>query len=302
MAIALPAAVDWRNNGGDWTTPVKDQQNCGSCVSFSTCATIESRIKLACQDAAMTPDLSEAHLFFCGCPNCCVPGWNFVPALEFARLTGVATDADFLYQPQNQPCPSGLQPYVKIKAYTELLATDTRKSVLAAKGPVVAGLAIYSDFYNYTGGVYRQTSNTLEGYHAVSCVGYDDGQQCWIVKNSWGPGFGEAGYFRIGYGECGIDTDFAFYDVEVDCPSPGPGPGPGPGPVPDECTELVQFLNQVLRALRQYPRLRRYLRYYVCGRGPLVPYNARWQRVADAVNRVLDACPQYRDRFCELVR
>jgi hypothetical protein len=40
----------------------------------------------------------------------------------------------------------------------------------------------------------------------VTIVGYDDGQQCWICKNSWGPGWGESGFFRIGYGECGIDT------------------------------------------------------------------------------------------------
>ena len=46
---AAPAAVDWRNNGGDWTTAIRDQQSCGSCVSFGTCATLEARIKFVSQ-------------------------------------------------------------------------------------------------------------------------------------------------------------------------------------------------------------------------------------------------------------
>jgi len=91
-AIAAPAAVDWRNNGGDWTTPIRDQQNCGSCVAFGTCATLEARIKIACKNASMAPDLSEAHLFYCGCGNCCNSGWNFPPALDFCKNTGVAEE------------------------------------------------------------------------------------------------------------------------------------------------------------------------------------------------------------------
>src|SRR5688500_8365488 len=66
--VAAPAAMDWRNNGGNFVTSIKDQQNCGSCVSFATCATIESRIRIVCRNAALAVDLSEAHLFFCGCP------------------------------------------------------------------------------------------------------------------------------------------------------------------------------------------------------------------------------------------
>ena len=49
-AITAPPAIDWRNNGGNWTTPVKNQGNCGSCVSFGTCGTIEARIKIALQE------------------------------------------------------------------------------------------------------------------------------------------------------------------------------------------------------------------------------------------------------------
>jgi len=40
----------------------------------------------------------------------------------------------------------------------------------------------------------------------VVLIGYDDGQGCWIARNSWGAGWGDSGYFRIAYGECGIET------------------------------------------------------------------------------------------------
>ena len=43
------------------------------------------------------------------------------------------------------------------------------------------------------------------GYHCILIVGYDDAEKAWICKNSWGTGWGDKGYFRIGYGECGID-------------------------------------------------------------------------------------------------
>jgi hypothetical protein len=64
----------------------------------------------------------------------------------------------------------------------------------------------------------------LLGGHAVEIVGYSDADQCWICKNSWGTRWGENGFFRIGYGQCRIDSGidpFSFYGIEgVTLPSP----------------------------------------------------------------------------------
>jgi C1A family cysteine protease len=287
-AVSAPSSIDWRNNGGDWTTSIKDQLNCGSCVSFSSIATIESRVKIACKNAALQPDYSEAFLFYCGCGNCCGTGWNFAPALDYCKNTGVASNADFPYTPTNQPCKSGVTPIFKVTAWSSVLPTDERKQIIATKGPVVAGMAVYSDFYQYTSGVYRHVSGALEGYHAVSVVGYDDAQQCWICKNSWGTGWGESGWFKMGYGQS-MDTEFAFFDVDVPCPDKTED---------TTCEQYLPLLRRVLELARTNALLRQCLRYYVCGRLPRRFCTPAVMRIVEAVLKILKLCPQYRQPFC----
>jgi len=70
------------------------------------------------------------------------------------------------------------------------------------------GFDVYEDFYEYDGGIYERNSNKYTGGHIVAIVGYSDAGQYWICKNSWTTGWGEDGYFRIKYGECGIDSPY----------------------------------------------------------------------------------------------
>jgi C1A family cysteine protease len=77
-------------------------------------------------------------------------------------------------------------------------------------------MAVYNDFFGYSSGVYVKSSSTsLAGYHCITVVGYDDNQQCWILKNSWGPGWGDGGFVRVRYNQPQllIDTDWMFYSV-----------------------------------------------------------------------------------------
>lgn len=66
------------------------------------------------------------------------------------------------------------------------------------------GFTVYEDFMSYSGGVYKHTSGAQLGGHAVKIVGWGDGY--WICANSWGPSWGEKGFFNIAFGECGIDS------------------------------------------------------------------------------------------------
>ncbi len=290
-AFSAPTAIDWRNNGGDYTTPIKDQSSCGSCVSFATIGTIEARMNVACKNPALDPNYSEAYLFYCGCGNCCGTGWNFAPALDFCKNKGVAKEADFPYTPGNQACKAGVTPAFKINSWLSVLSIADRKNVLATKGPMVAGMAVYQDFFSYHSGVYKHTTGNLAGYHAVGVVGYNDVQKCWICKNSWGTGWGDSGWFKIGYGECGMDSQFAFYDVNVTCQVQ-----------PTPCANYVPLLKQVLVAAQQNPLLRRCLRYHVCHKPSIPPIcPANYMAVVQLVNRILTLCPQYRKPFCDII-
>ena len=283
-SVGAPAAIDWRNNGGDWTTPIKDQSSCGSCVAFAALAAIESRYNIALDNPALDVDLSEAHLFYCGCGNCCSTGWNFPPALDFCRDTGIAREADFPYEPGDQPC-NDVAAFLRIQAWAAVLSTADRKATVAEKGPVVAGMAVYGDFFAYTNGVYRRTSDDLRGYHAVCVVGYSDTEECWIAKNSWGDGWGERGWFRIGYGECGIDTQFGFYDTTVRAPE-------------DRCEKYPRELARVLLAAMQNRQLRTCLLYHMCGVGRRHVCHRPHLAVVRATAAILKKCPQYRAKFC----
>jgi cathepsin L len=76
---------------------------------------------------------------------------------------------------------------------------DQIKQALCDHGPVAVAMEATRLFQAYTGGVYNEPG--ISGInHAVTIVGWDDSNQAWIVKNSWGMGWGEAGYFRIRYG------------------------------------------------------------------------------------------------------
>jgi len=80
------------------------------------------------------------------------------------------------------------------------------KEWISTQGPLVACYTVYDDFYAYRGGIYSHVTGNVVGGHCVCCVGYNDAEGYWICKNSWGVGFGERGYFRIAYGQCGLDS------------------------------------------------------------------------------------------------
>jgi C1A family cysteine protease len=204
--------VDWRNRFGlDAVTPVRDQGPCGSCVAFGTIAALESMLIVERQ---ITLELSEAELLFCGGGSC--GGWWPTSAVSYLANRGVAQAGCFPYQPINMacnPCPRRDEEAIKITANTVVFDVGQRKQYLGWVGPMIAVFAVYDDFFAYTGGVYTHLTGGLAGYHCVEVIGYDDLGGFWICKNSWGAGWGEAGFFCIAYGQCEIDSTFPFWGV-----------------------------------------------------------------------------------------
>jgi len=83
------------------------------------------------------------------------------------------------------------------------------QQAIMAGGPMEVAFDVYTDFENYAGGIYHHVSGSMAGGHAVKVVGWgqEGGVNYWKIANSWNPYWGENGYFRIRFGEGGIDSE-----------------------------------------------------------------------------------------------
>ncbi len=211
------AITDWRNyQGYNWVTPIEDQGSCGSCVSFGSTAAVESAMRIGTDNPSLAIQLSEAQLFYCVARSqgrlCEGPngGWTVPPALNAYQFPGIADAACYPYTAGDQDC-TGLcanwqQRVTNVTGWHSLTSVNDMKVWLATRGPLVTCMTVYDDFYYYAGGVYQYSTGALEGGHCICVIGYDDNQGAWICKNSWGTGWGAAGFFLIAYGQCGIDA------------------------------------------------------------------------------------------------
>jgi len=100
---------------------------------------------------------------------------------------------------------------------------------LLTKGPLYVTFMVYSDFVTYSGGVYKHITGDGLGAHAVEMLGWgiENGQNYWLVKNSWNEQWGDSGFFKIAWGECGIDSDASGGTIDS-APTPPPTPVPPP--------------------------------------------------------------------------
>ncbi len=239
-----PKTWDWRNasiNGiqGDWMTSVKHQGKCGSCWAFAAIGTLEAMLNIRLNDPDFDLDLSEQQLVSCcGYPcNGCRGGSTYHSWLYLLEHGGAILESCFPYeQIDARGCQlygdCDLDPvecedkkegwnYQQIPIDSDVGAIsepdrETMQSLIATHGPIASYILVYSDFNKYTGGIYRHRNGNLVGGHIVSLVGYNDEQGYWIGKNSWGKYWGENGYFRIAYGECYIENQIYYVDVDME--------------------------------------------------------------------------------------
>lgn len=201
--------VDWRTKNGGKVSPVKDQGPCGSCVSFGMVGAIES---MALIEKNTLLDLSEADLHFCSIHGANCNGWFPSFAILSIKTRGVCDEAHFPYttafnngQPQCVTAPDRAQHLYNFNSSSWYIFDAMRKNYLSTRGPLVACMDVYDDFFAYGSGVYHHVSGQKVGGHCILVVGYSQANQCWICKNSWGASWGMQGFFQIAYGECNID-------------------------------------------------------------------------------------------------
>jgi C1A family cysteine protease len=300
---AAPASVDWRSNGGDFTTPAKDQGTCNSCTAYALMGVIESRCKIFCKSTSATLNLSEAHLFARRGNVGCAQGWHPTDAIAFLEQDGAGKE-DAAFQISGSSVP-GFKPFtaiVNVARRPDVNATDDKKSMLAQKGPLVGGMEIYNDLINHKTGTYRPGPGAqFLGRHNIMVGGYDS--QGWIIKNSWGPGWGNNnGWFRLAYGACGIDTKFPFWDLSVTA-APCTGTQPtDPPPEVGDCDQYVPELKTTLKRALERAGLKAALREAVCDGATPTSGSPAENNIAVTTARILKDCaPKYKKWFCSFL-
>ena len=216
-----PPSLDWRNYGGEkFVTPIRNQGNCGSCWAFATVAALESQALIANHIPGTNVDLSEQAVVSCSGAGDCSGGF-IDGASDFLRDAGAPLESCLRYTATEGSCGNacaGWQNYsYRITDWrwvtTDSPTVDDLKNALNTYGPLTTTMDVYEDFYHYISGVYSYVSGSYQGGHAILLVGYDDAGQYFIVKNSWGTGWGEAGYFKIAYSELANLVSFGYFTI-----------------------------------------------------------------------------------------
>ncbi len=249
LAGTPPSSWDWRDatsNGinGDWTTPVKNQGNCGSCWAFAAVGQAESVLNLAADNPALDKNLSEEYLVSgCFSDGSCCGGWHFA-ALDSIEDHGVPDEDCLPYASgscgcssigtcsagcqvksdggcTNTTCSARCSDYGSRLSYIDdfgqvgkehnepAIQQALVKLALIAYGPLSVAMDV-AEGDNYWQESVFMCSDPPDVDHAVVIVGYNDAGGYWIVKNSWGSSYGEDGYFKVGYGQCLIEK-YVYY-------------------------------------------------------------------------------------------
>ncbi|MEW5743936.1 MAG: C1 family peptidase [Nitrospirota bacterium] len=226
---ALPAALDWRNYGGSsYVTPIKDQGACGSCWAFATTAALESSTLISKNMPGIDLDLSEQTALSCSGAGSCYGGL-IDSASDFISNIGLPSEGCFPYLAIEGGCVGACSNWqgeaYKIDNWYKVEPTvDAVKHALYNYGPLVTLIAVHTDFFYYSSGIYTHSWGSFEGYHAAAIVGYNDAEQYFIVKSSWGTDWGESGYFMIAYSEVNGDSLLGHWTIAYENPVPADFP------------------------------------------------------------------------------
>ena len=218
---SLPKNIDWRDKNA--VTPVKDQGQCGSCWSFSASGAMEGSWSISTGDLI---SMSEQQLVDCssgffsyGNHGC--NGGLMDYAFQYAIDNGMCIESEYSYTAVQGTCDTTCKKYAEFSS-CEDIAPNNQQDLAAAVAQQPVSIAIEADtkvFQLYKSGVITGDDCGTKLDHGVLIVGYgtENGQDYWLVKNSWSDQWGDNGYVKIGksdstndVGVCGIASTPSF--------------------------------------------------------------------------------------------
>lgn len=223
---SLPSSFDWRARAA--VTPVKDQGQCGSCWAFAVIGAFESAaiihserrpIRTLHSRGAYRPgDESEQYLVSFDTGNFgCGGGWTHTAA-EFLKSQGSISETCLPYRADDEAlaaCYREQRELLRLLRWYHVPHDLHALKTAVYRAPVAVGFVVYEDFVSYESGVYSETGSFIEGLHAVLVVGWNDDEEYFIVKNSWGTDWGEEGYFRIAYSQMWNQVQFGGLEASI---------------------------------------------------------------------------------------
>lgn len=218
----FPTTVDWRTKGV--VTPVRDQGQQGTCYAHAASENLESVYALK---KGTLPSLSVQQIVDCSYSygNHGNNGGMYTYAWTYVHDAGLTTEAAYPYTAGDSDRSSckPFTPYTYTTSCNHVPANELQLTYAVSHQPV--SVAIEADsrsFQLYTSGVYNDPACGTDIDHAVVAVGYNsmNGQDYWIVRNSWGSDWGQGGYIYIArnsvatstVGQCAIAT-YAAYPI-----------------------------------------------------------------------------------------
>jgi cathepsin L len=211
-------AFNWRDAG--MMSPVRNQRSCGSCWAFGALAAYEGSARIF---ANASVDLSEQHMITCGrddqhrdAGSCALGGW-FSAAFDQLVERGGADESAAPYRAHGGRCDRSIEtPYHAVTwGYVSDKGTVPPeadiKQALCRYGPLATSIYVNSSFQAYAGGVFDDdTVGENANNHIITLVGWDDDKQAYLIRNSWGKGWGEKGYAWVEYGTNNVGKNAAW--------------------------------------------------------------------------------------------
>lgn len=238
------SSFDWRKLGK--VTGVRDQDGCGSCWAFGAMGAYEGSYLIR---NGVAIDTSEQHVLNCSGAGSCGGGWH-AGVFDWMIKNGNTDEASDPYTANDKPCKTGVAtPYravawAYVKSDGGIPTVEEMKAALCAHGPLTVAVYASPLFQAYTGGVFNEMDTSHSINHDITLIGWDDSKHAWLIKNSWGPDWGETGGFgtergymwidyntnKIGFGAAWVRAQNRFYILppryfEV-MPEIKPMPGP----------------------------------------------------------------------------